>query len=243
MVDVGHHFLKPSILSKFFDLFYPSKCPSCNQKTDSYKYSPFCHNCWGKIIKYTGPSCKICALPVSSKYAIICERCIKRPPPFSKVVSYGLYNSVLAEAINQFKFYSNKKLSKSLAELILELDLPQMDGIIPVPLSKKTLLERGFNQSLLIAKQLSKRLNIPLYSDKLIKIKDTPSQVGLSAKERYSNLNGAFKVKGNVNNLKLFLLDDVFTTGATVTECSKELLKAGAKEIIVIVIARAGEQQ
>ncbi|MBE0425047.1 MAG: ComF family protein [Nitrospirae bacterium] len=155
------------------------------------------------------------------------------------VISYGLYDGVLAEAINQLKFYNVKRLLKPLGRLLLNFDLPEMDGLVPVPLSIRRLRERGFNQSLLIARVISKNIRIPLLMDTLLKVRETPPQTGLSAKERLLNLKNAFVVKGNVEGLRLFLVDDVMTTGATVTECSKQLLKAGAKEVVVLTLARA----
>lgn len=162
-------------------------------------------------------------------------------PLFSKVLSYGLYEGVLQEAISQLKFHGVKRLSKPLGRLLLSFELSgiDLDGIVPVPLSMKRLRERGFNQSLLIARIVSKEKGIPMLIDILLKKKETPPQIGLSAKERLSNLKGAFEVKGNIEGMRLLLVDDVMTTGATVTECSKELMKAGAKEVIVLTLARS----
>lgn len=145
----------------------------------------------------------------------------------------------MAEAINLMKFFRLKRLSQPLGSLLLNLQIPECDAIVPVPLSKQALIERGFNQSLLLAKMLSEKLKKPLLIDLLLKKKDTPPQVGLSAKERYKNLRGAFEVKGKISNQKLLLVDDVLTTGATAKECSRTLLKAGAKEIVVITLARS----
>jgi ComF family protein len=178
-------------------------------------------------------------MPFSSEYSDICGQCLKKAPPFLKVINYGLYEGALAEAINQLKFYGIKRLSKPLGVLLQSLDLPAMDGIVPVPLSIKGLRERGFNQSLLIARVISKKISAPLLTDILIKKKETPPQIGLSAKERLLNLKNAFEVKGNIKGLRLLLVDDVMTTGATVTECSKVLMKAGAKEVIVLTLARS----
>ena len=179
-------------------------------------------------------------MPFSSEYSMICGHCMKKAPPFSMVINYGLYEGVLAEAINLLKFHDLKRLSKPLGRLLLSLpDLPEMDGIAPVPLNIKRLRERGFNQSLLIAKVISKVKGVPLLMDILLKKKETPPQIGLSAKERLLNLKNSFEVKGNIKGLRLFLVDDVMTTGATVTECSKEFTKAGAKEVLVLTLARS----
>jgi ComF family protein len=166
---------------------------------------------------------------------------MKKRPPFSKVIFYGLYEGILAEAISQMKFHGLKRLSKTLGTLLLDLELPVIDGILPVPLSVKGLRERGFNQALLMARVLSKSLQVPLFMDILWKKKETLPQIGLSKKERSTNLKKAFEVKGNIKGLRLLLVDDVMTTGATVTECSKVLMNAGAQEVIVLTLARAGE--
>jgi ComF family protein len=164
---------------------------------------------------------------------------MQKPPLFSKILSYGLYEGVLAEAIHQLKFYGVRRLSKPLGSLLLSLELPGADMIIPVPLSKKGLIRRGFNQSLLIARVVARHSGITLDMDTLFKAKDTPPQLGLSAQERSTNLRNAFGVRGNLRDLRLLLVDDVITTGATVRECTKMLTKAGAKEVTVLSLARA----
>jgi competence protein ComFC len=178
-------------------------------------------------------------MPFSSEYSMACGQCLKKKPPFSKVTNYGLYEGVLAEAINQLKFHGVKRLSKPLGRLLLSLDLPKIDGIVPVPLNVKRLSERGFNQSLLLARVVSKAIKVPLLIDILFKKKETPPQLGLSAKERQSNLKDAFEANGDIKVLRLLLVDDVMTTGTTVTECSRKLLKAGAKDVVVLTLARS----
>jgi ComF family protein len=155
-------------------------------------------------------------------------------------MTFGLYEGVLADAIHQFKFYGLKRLSKPLGALLRCCDIQQVDGIVPVPLSANGLKTRGFNQSLLIARVIAKHSGIPVCMDTLFKQKDTLPQIGLSAKERRSNVRNAFVVKKKVEGLRLLLVDDVMTTGSTVTECAKQLRKAGAEEVMVLTLARAG---
>jgi ComF family protein len=178
-------------------------------------------------------------MPFTSEYSEVCGQCLKKAPPFFKAINYGLYEGVLAEAINLLKFHGLKRLAHPLGKLLLNFTLSGIDGIIPVPLSIKRLRERGFNQSLLIARVISKKKRIPLFMDVLMKKRETPPQIGLSAKERLLNLKNVFEVNGEVKGLRLLLVDDVMTTGATVTECSKQLKKAGAKEVIVLTLARS----
>jgi ComF family protein len=238
VANAKHLLPSNALISRLLNIIYPSQCPSCGGVSDIFSHSPICSSCWFQIKRYTGPSCRICAMPFTSEYAEICMKCLKKAPPFSKVMNYGLYEGSLAEAINQLKFHGLKRLAKPLGRLLLSFDLSGMDGIVPVPLSIKKLKERGFNQSLLFARVISRDKKIPLLMDILFKKKETPPQTRLSGKERLSNLRNAFIVKGDIKGLRLVLVDDVMTTGATVTECSKQLMKAGAKEVVVITLAR-----
>jgi len=178
-------------------------------------------------------------MPFSSELSSICGYCLKQFPPFSKVINFGVYEGALAEAIHQLKFHGARRISKPLGTLLSKESLPLVDVIVPVPLHIKNLRERGYNQSLLIARKLSRSLHIPLFMDTLIKKKETPPQIGLSAKERISNVRNAFTVQGNVKGRRILLVDDVMTTGATVKECSHALVNAGAREVIVATIARS----
>jgi len=228
-----------SLISHIINILYPSKCPLCEGNSDKFIHSPLCTYCWSQIRSYNGPSCRICAMPFPSELSSICKQCFKQSPPFSKVINFGIYEGVLAEAINQLKFHGVRRIAKPLGTLMCSLSLPLMDGIVPVPLHIKSLRERGFNQSLLIARILSRSLHIPLFMDILIKKKDTPPQIGLSAKERIANIRNAFTVIGDIKGLRILLVDDVMTTGATARACSHELVKAGALEVIVLTLARS----
>ncbi len=138
-----------------------------------------------------------------------------------------------------FKFNGIKRLYKPLGKFLLETDLSGIDAIVSVPLSAGGLRTRGFNQSMLIAKVVSDNTGFPLVLSGLIKKTDTPPQIGLTAKERVSNLKGAFSASENISGKRLLVVDDVMTTGATVNECSKTLLRAGAKDVTVLALARA----
>ena len=225
--------------SLLLSALYPSRCPLCKMPADSITYAPLCRGCWNSIERYAGPSCSVCARPLVSEYSRLCGECFSRKPYYSAALSFGLYSGALREAIFLMKFTGIRRLARPLAQLLHQLPIPPMDGVVPVPLTKKTLRERGFNQTLLLARQLSKSRGIPLFMDALMKKKDTPPQIGLRAKERASNLRNAFSAAGSVAGRKLILIDDVMTTGATVGECAKTLMKAGAQEVVVVTLARA----
>lgn len=227
----------PGLIPKILNLLYPSECPSCAKGPDTFLLAPFCSECWSGIEKYTGPSCRICATPITSEDATVCAECMKKPPLFSKAMSFGLYENTLASAIHFFKFQRIRRLHRPLGDLLRGFDMSDIDALVPVPLSVRGLRERGFNQSLLLAKSLADK--VPLIMDGLLKKTDTPAQIGLSKNERRLNLKGSFTAERRFSGMRLLLVDDVMTTGSTVNECSKALLRAGAKEVQVLTLARA----
>jgi competence protein ComFC len=164
---------------------------------------------------------------------------MKKPPHFARAISYGLFDGTLAAAIHFFKFQRIKRLHRPLGDLLLTFDMPDIDALIPVPLTVRGLRDRGFNQSLLLAKTFADKTKTPLIMDGLLKKTDTAPQIGLSKKERGRNLKGAFRTGRKFPGMRLMLIDDVMTTCSTADECSKELLRAGAAEVIVLTLARA----
>jgi ComF family protein len=144
----------------------------------------------------------------------------------------------LKEAIHLMKFKPVKRLSRPLGALLAEMDLPRVDCVVPVPLSLGGLRQRGFNQALLLSRMVAERIGVPLDTDLLYKKKETPPQVGLSRRARTGNLKGAFGVRRKLDGGRVLLIDDVITTGATAGECSKALLRAGAAEVSVALLAR-----
>ena len=241
-----------NLIYSSLNFIYPSRCPVCGERSDAFSTSPICRRCWSGIKQHEGPSCRICLEPFASEHATLCGRCLKERPLFTRALNCGLYTGALKEAIHLLKFSSIKRLAKPLGMLLSGLCLnggltgcppcPEISSIVPVPLSLQGLRQRGFNQTVLIGRVVSKALGIPLLARLLYKKKDTPPQVGLFARERARNLRGAFGIistGGKLKGERVLLLDDVMTTGATARECSKTLLKAGAEEVFVATIARS----
>lgn len=152
--------------------------------------------------------------------------------------SFGPYNGTLRTAINLFKYRGIRRLAGPLSDVMLHIDIPHVDAVIPVPLYKKRLRKREFNQSALLAKNVAKRLGTSLVLDCLVKIRDTVPQVGLNSKARRKNIRGAFEVKNSafIEDRDVLLIDDVFTTGATAGECTRVLKKAGAGDVHVVTL-------
>lgn len=233
-------YFSSGIIPGLVNFLFPSACPSCSQPTDSLAYAPFCNQCWDSIEQYSGPSCRICGVHLVSVHADRCRHCLEDPPAFERARSFTHYEGLIASAIHHFKFLGIRRLSRPLSEFLLFYDTAGIDALIPVPLSPNGLKSRGFNQALLLSGHLSSERRIPLLMDVLRKVAETPPQVGLSAKERAANVKKVFVCRGMVTGMNLLLIDDVMTTGATVNACSKQLLKAGAKSVSVLTLARAG---
>jgi ComF family protein len=188
---------------------------------------------------YSGPACRHCARPFASRYSDTCGDCLSDEPPFERAISYGLYEGVLMEAIHLMKFRGARRLSRPLSGMLSGLDLSRdADIIVPVPMTGAGLKKRGFNQSALVAKALGRARDIPLRLDLLLKIRETPPQLGLSRRARLRNLRGAFSAEPGVKGLNVIVLDDVITTGATMRECASALKKSGATEVTALSIAR-----
>lgn len=180
-------------------------------------------------------------MPLDSDSSIICGECIKDEPAYRSVRTFGLYKDPLKKAINLLKYHNMKRLSKPLSEMILQMEIPYADAVIPVPLYKDRLRQREFNQSALLAKFTAKNSGMSLIVDCLVKVKDTIPQVGLSSRERRKNIRNAFGVENKelIKGKVIIILDDVITTGATVRECSRVLKNAGAANIYVMALAHA----
>jgi len=231
------------MIDKFLRILFPESCPVCKEPSRDHGIAPICPQCWDRISPYSGPICQICGKPLVSEASITCADCIVDKPIFKMARSPGLYEGVLRVAINLFKYYGIKRLSKPLSGMMFTLldNKHPVDVIIPVPLYKKRLRQRGFNQSALFAKHLANHIGTPLFLNCLIKIRDTMPQVGLNAKERKKNIKNSFAVISRefIQGKNIMLVDDVFTTGATVRECSKLLKKAGAENIYALTLAHS----
>jgi len=207
------------------DFFFPKFCLICQEEGDY-----LCQNCRA-VLQVSTEHQKYSCGDLSDLYSAI---------------DYS--NPLFKNIIHKFKYPPfAEEISESLAFLITDQlklidEKPNFSGfvIIPVPLHKKRLKWRGFNQAEKIGEKLSEALHIPLLNDILERIEETLPQMELSKTERGTNIKNCFAIKNGeeINNKRIILLDDVFTTGATMNECAKVLKDAGAKKIIGIVVAR-----
>ena len=172
--------------------------------------------------------------------------CATKPPQYGKLRTIAYYHETLQQVIHLYKFEKRTTLAQPLVQLITanlphDFTFADYDFILPVPIHKKRQRERGFNQATLLAKQIAKETKNQVITDTLIRKKNTSPQSSLDREARQTNIIGAFELQKEkvIHNKKILVLDDVFTTGATVREAVKVLWDADPKEIDVLTLARA----
>jgi competence protein ComFC len=195
------------------------------------------------------PRCEICRKGSEEALCSECFKQIKFMKPHLGIYSVSVYEGPLRTAIHRFKFKKRKNLAEPLGIILVKylshspmLDMNELEVIIPVPLHKKRERQRGFNQAKLLAEILGRYYDKPVVSA-LERVKNTKAQFDLPRDERFNNISGAFKVSDpkSVYNKRILLLDDIYTTGATIAECSKALKIAGARRVEVLTLSRAVE--
>jgi len=227
------------MINNLLNMFFPETCPVCMRPALDHATAPICAECWNSICRYTGPACQKCGKPLVSEASTTCGGCLQDEPAFVYARSFGLYDHALRKAINLLKYHNVRRLSRPLSDILLRMNIPPADVVIPVPLHEKRLKQREFNQSALFGKYVAQRLDLTLTLNCLVKLRNTAQQVGLSSQDRNKNIRKAFRVNHAelIKGKDILLIDDVITTGATVRECSYVLKKAGAGNIYVIALA------
>lgn len=204
-------------LDPILDVIFPKRCRICGALSDE----PFCLRCFSSIV-YLQPSAFFHAV--------------------------GVYEGALRKAIHHFKFNRRKELSSPLGYLLIKylnrhLNKTAVDMVIPVPLHEKRLKERGFNQSELLCQEITRYYNYPTISGLLLRCRETHPQFELKRHERLKNVRGAFEVKGGrlLQGKSVLLVDDIYTTGFTISECTRALKQSGAQQVHILALSRAVE--
>ena len=185
--------------------------------------------------------CGTCGTPIQKTG--ICQRCREEPPPYRALRSWAAFDSPVRPALHKLKYRRDMGLGEALAvplgHYLESLGWP-IDVVIPIPLGQKRLNERGYNQVALIAKPLSLYLGLSYHPRALKRGRETRSQVGLSAKERRDNVRDVFLVDASlVRGKSVLVMDDVATTGATLSSSAEALYQAGVKDVFALTVARA----
>lgn len=207
--------------------------------------SDLCETCSAALTPRTGGYCPVCGLLFAEESLPIsrCAECRKSPPPWSAVVFHGKYEGMLADLVQELKYGRRLDraaiLSDRMARAFLESGLA-VDVVVPVPLHPKRLRRRGFNQSAVLARPLARAIGADYALKGLRRVRDTPPQVSLPRKERLRNITGAFEASTEqAASRRVLLVDDIMTTGATAREACRALIKAGARDVALCVVARA----
>lgn len=226
------------------ETLFPSNitCFMCGEEVKQSKFV-LCEDC-EKNLPRNNNFCLKCGTPVHSN-AHYCLNCKNNKRHFKIARAPLIYKDKVAISIKQFKYENKKYLAKYFSVFLeekyneIKKEILPVDFIIPVPLHPTKLKERGYNQSKLLAEELSKRIDIPVLCDNLIRVKETKTQTKLSYIERQENLEGAFDVlnEDEIKGKVILLIDDVLTTGSTTDHCAKTLLKHKAKEVYVLTLA------
>ncbi len=220
------------------DALLPSHCLLCGDRGQGVL--SLCLDC-AIDMPHNTVCCARCGLPLETP-APLCGRCIKREPPWDAAWAPFRYEWPLAQLESRFKFGGDLAAGRTLSLLWIGSprppELPQ--AIVPVPLHRSRLRRRGYNQALELAKPLARHFGVPLLRDALRRTRATGPQTELTATQRRRNVRGAFEVDSDCAPPEhVAILDDVFTTGATLAECARVLKRAGAKRVDAWALARA----
>ena len=220
---------------------FPDTCLQCGAK--GVQNLNLCLGCFADL-PWNTTCCHQCALPLAPDNPGICHcgECIRKPPPFDQVLSPLIYNKPISRLIGKFKFnaklVNGQLLSQLLADYIERKGVQKPKLIIPVPLHRTRLQQRGFNQALELARPLSHRFGIPVAHDIVMRRRATPPQTSLEQKARYKNIRGSFETRKRIAHGHIAILDDVITTGATIAELALTLKHAGAERVDAWSVAR-----
>lgn len=229
----------------YLNLILPPRCPITGDIVD--KQGVMSSQAWQGLVFISDPRCNLCgiALDFETSDNAKCHQCIENTPSFYSARSALVYNDTSRDLILGFKHGDKTHLIQSFMPWLKKAGkelFEQADYLVPVPLHPMRMIMRRYNQASLISSELSRSVNVSHLPDALYRVRSTPSQGHLTGDERIKNVHNAFDVNPKlikkIQGKNLVVIDDVYTTGATVNECSKVLYGSGAKQVSVLTIAR-----
>ncbi|MFC4350686.1 ComF family protein [Fodinicurvata halophila] len=233
-------------MATLVDVILPPLCPGCSQPVG--KQGLICGDCWGGLTFLSAPLCAACGLPFAyeAEDTALCGACLRRHPSCQRIRSAVAYGEVSREMVLRFKHADHLQSAPVFAEWMRRAGgelLDNCDLVVPVPLHHWRLFRRRYNQAALLARPLAKAApQARLAADLLQRTRKTPSQGQMSASERERNVRGAFAVRSGweerVAGARVLLIDDVYTTGATLESCARTLVRAGAAQVEALTLAR-----
>jgi ComF family protein len=226
------------------NILLPMYCKICHSRLLTEENLFFCPRCWEASPRIERPFCSFCGKPhqgvagLGEQSNFPCADCRGKPNLFvRRIWGCAQYADAISRAIRLFKFYDKETLAEPLAELMLEFAEKEMDPeaydcLVPVPLYPSRERERGYNQALLLTEGIAGFFTTAQLDLSLYRIRPTRAQSSLKSAERAENVRGAFAVRGDsLEGKRVLLIDDVITTGGTVTECARAMKRAGALEV------------
>lgn len=235
------------LLNIALDIIYPPKCMACSKIIGKDAAYGLCDDCRNGLHFLAGETCVVCGRQGFLSGGK-CFSCMEHEYAFIRNFAAISYGGVSRQILLRFKYNNNQQFAARLAGLVFEntpalLDImPEVDLFAPVPLHKKRMRERGFNQAELLAKELAKLYEKPYHPRMLSRTRATEKQSLLTASERRANISGAFAVAEpkSCKGKTILLVDDIFTSGATLDGCAKALLEAGCGRVFCVTVAVAG---
>lgn len=239
------------ILEIISEAIFPSNiyCICCGSLIDSSRSYSLCDKCIRKFHWITGDTCSKCGKALPAEFhGNLCYDCMQHEHHFDRGYSCLTYGFYERQVMMDFKYNNKGYLGEKLGDILydrISLENLEIDVIIAVPVSRKRLKKRGYNQSELMARRLGTRMNVAVDSKSLIRKMNTKLLRTMSPAEREIALKGAFGIspKANVKRKRILLIDDIYTTGATADACSKVLKDAGALEVVVLSLASGGNRK
>ena len=252
-----------SLADALASVLFPAPCRICGETLETASRIPICSPCLASLRPYDGPLCNRCGRPIVSPVVrpvltdvprlsagavpeVLCLVCRRGLYDFDFARSHGAYTDSLVRAVILLKYHRVGSLGGWFAQRLAEIAaqhpaLRDVDVVVPVPQHSLRLRERGYNHAELVARPLARCLGLPCRSYLLLRTRPRPEKLRLTVRERWSTVRGAYAVQKSteVDNLRVLLVDDVFTTGATLDACSRALRHAGASHIAALTVARA----
>ena len=235
-----------AMLQGAVDLLLPRSCAVCERSVDSGDTNIVCGRCWARAQELAHPRCERCGHPQSRFACSWCEQL----PPFVRAArsAYWIPGGTAGAIVHALKYSGWSGVAAGMADRMARLAWPgdvvrERSMVVPTPLAPTRERERGFNQSALLARALASRWSVPFVSDCVVRARATATQTRLTPEERRGNVSGAFRAAPNarerLRGAHVVLVDDVITTGATLSECAATLFESGARIISIVTFGRA----
>jgi ComF family protein len=227
------------VIRSVLDFALPPRCGGCGTIVD--QVDSFCSSCWRELDFLQG-GCLRCGLPLEATDAETCGACLANPPRLDRIRAAVAYGDISRSIALRLKYGRKVGLARTMSRYMRPLmdNLPGDAVLVPVPLHRSRLWSRGFNQSVIVARDLSRRTGVPLAVNALKRVRRTPPLKGMGSRQRRRTVAGAFVAdpRAELRGRTVILIDDVLTTGSTANACARVLKRAGAARVDLISWAR-----